>query len=773
MSNLRHLLELEESSYNQCIPESLVAVNHNIATSISRQSAEARIIEEWNADVLAQLGDSVDRATLSLNNTMALIRRWKGEGREVELSSFCNSLERTKFESYDDLDGYAHTPASRNWTGLLAHEAERYEELMALLNSRMAYDYEYFIERRIEPAMDLIDKFSDLESPSVQFDHDALTDGIHEALRGVDGLLQHVLYQSHQLQIRIGDVEMKFQELLTEYLDLLDRFEKGVLFVQDLLPPGAPLPTYLQYDGPQNPFTLLSPLEIDILDLQYGKDVMTTTTEAILRLIEAIIHEVSVDIVPKQNHQFGGLLSKLRETLRLDDYDPPIYENFNSSHSYSPITDHVSDWSEAGYIAPYSDFGVSSADKDDENRWDNDWKTPTEEKISIPTGMKSFDYLQPLIPTVDIRDLLSVVSSIFQSKLWLVEVAIQGWRLWNIERAYGNPGNIYLSSIHKNGRVKLASLAPWRLLIATALLRVQVQTAAKLFQSTTDCQEPQDNHFLVTPFLFPMLINGANSGGNIQFLHSEAQCLNAWTRTCKGLEASIDQRFHSQIDTLSSLQLDFRSTVDELQNATSCLSETSKLEVNEACCGLKGYRECTFRNSTFVCPKRAKHDLEAGSENFFEIGERKKPYRNAIATHLKDPGFSCQQILESCSSLPCDGANELDIHDEALRAACKIENYLLSITFFCMLVLYHTCAIRACSGFLVSGMHLCCWQDLHDCKMGAISQVRADGTFVDAGTRLQRVEKINATAALLDNLGKVEVLIGCCIFLSWTSSVIS
>ena len=290
----------------------------------------------------------------------------------------------------------------------------------------------------------------------------------------------------------------------------------------------------------------------------------------------------------------------------------------------------------------------------------------------------------------------------------------------------------------------------------------------------SNCRDTMQGTFLANQFLAPILINQANVLGNVHYLKEETKCHQLQQSLCNEMSIQVDPLYQSDISTLHTVHMYHNKTITAIQAMKSCIDiEANRNQMNEACCGLKGFPRTECQSTSLTCPVTV--DIPSKAAAFRPLEEylnEASCQQESIPRDLKDAQFDCVPLANSCTNIPCDGVNEEYLWSKTIQVDCKVELYILDCCTFLLVVVYQILAVNVICTMLFQGIRQVFWRKLCPTGIRFHTHIHENGDLAKGQDRADRSRLLSTAIQRFELVGKIKLTIGIvgCVF--WTITLI-
>ena len=812
IKELHKLVELESNSYLQCTETSFErAINSKLKIQTQDEYSRVEEAQQANKETI-EAAQQISRLCFDTvtNARSSILEWWSLNGQETTVDS-CSEEDETFLESFfggDNSSAIIREEISSLVQDYIQTSSIGLERIHGYAVARFQYDFEYFVTERIHPAIQLLEeKRISLMNESFTFmiDKVQVEHRLRESLHEMELVLDSAKGQLDLLTALLEDYKVTITGFYSAYQDVYQRLMDGARFVGDFLPSGTELPDMFDLTPVPVADSLL-PLHFNFPNndiLESTQEVIERTSKGCLDLLEDIYGEMERQGTHRLRSGASELANTLSLILRFDDYDPPKF--IGSQEGIQNLSDEINHLESLGQVTKSNsktalDHLKPPIDKDFlEDDIDLDLpagdSNPPLSSFTKNAQTRTFQYLQPIFPTISIPEILLSTFSWILSNAWILEVIIQAFRLWGLEAKYSKGAipdlpiidyvedftddkdsskdeskpmflllKVIISTCASPGYLMILTLIPL-CFGAMVMWRPHVQS---------NCRATMQGTFLANQFLAPILINQANVLGNVHYLKGETECHQLQQSLCNEMRIQVDASYQSDISTLHALHMYHSKAVKGIQAMKSCIDiDANKNQMNEACCGLKGFPRTECKLTNLTCPVTV--DITAEAVAFRPLEEYLKEeacLQESIPRALKDAQFDCTPLADPCTNIPCDGVNEEYIWSRTVQVDCKVELYILDCCTFLLMVVYQIFAVNMICTMLFQGIRQVFWRKLCPTGIRFHTHLHENGDLAKGQDREDRFKLVSTAIQRFELVGKIKLIIGIVGFAFWAVTLV-
>ncbi len=787
---------MESRSYQQCSLDAARMIQVELQLATQEEHERVSRIYEANLSTIENARRQKDKCFSAAKDGQSLLLQWQDEGNVVHLVKDQDTCSDDKRDDAEKLLGgefkLLEEEVTSVWDQHFQQTLRGYQLIQQYAQARFQYDYDYFVGLRIEPALTLIASLGSIESLNLSVDDLVITERITSALLRLRETLRRAELALEALKDRVAELSKCLDAFHAAYVEIYDRLMKGAMFVQDMLPPGVPLPGFLNINGLAIADSMLPRFEdMDLFEVDFSSAYLLL--DETVQICIDIIQEVVKELLAQSEHALRGAVSRISEALlsvlKLEDYDPPVF--IGSQGRITTLSDEVA----------FQD-NISHATMEQSrlllarlNTIHMPKETPERSNITVETPMDSFSeestsfaYLRPVFPSLFFPKILALIISVGSSFTWIMEVVIQAIRIWRLDVAYNKVSIPDLPEISydttcdeaeqpKTREVILGALLKFfatpRMLIGLILAPAIVAVIALWYPHVrSSCKETRDGTFLATRFLAPIFINEANALGNAYYLKAELQCHKTQQEICRQMQAQTLAQFQSVQSTFSELEQEYRMSAKVVETIKDCVTNDTMTRIEESCCDIKGFASCSMSSTPGFCPINYAKELPLAFHPLEEYLSEPACNETKWFAGLVEPTFQCEKLSKICEEIPCGGVDKVTLRAETVEADCQVELYALDFFFFVLWTIYHAATINLVSTLLFSGIRNVSWRKLCPEGIQFHTKMREDGSLAKGDDQQDRAERISFAIRRFELGGKLQICAGLGVTLIWVVTIL-
>jgi len=810
LENLQTLAKMEAQSYSTCAKESFTKVLDMELDSLAQtEYARAMIAQDKNRESIELATKMTRDCSRAINLAKQSLQTWRAmNGMESIQNQTCSSEKQAL------LDNFLGNSSSLWMSGEITSQLHSYTEqsthslslVQTYAQNRIQYDYNYFVAERIQPTLALLGNSSlmleDVTLPLLMDEKD-LNLRVEASLQDLQATLQAAKAQIDSLTARLQDYTESIEDFYRHYQDVYRRLRIGAEFVTEFLPPGLSIPQVFDLGNVPRASLLLPtfyhyPTGDFVLQTQ---QVLDKTKEEWIRLLEGMYAEAEHQAKHHLRGHTNDLVDQIASFLEMEGYNPPRFAGERSmaeelAHVQS-LGKQVRENAEEALGPLKQLYQQHTSTRDIPTKLTSSNWNQSAHLVSDVLPTTTFEYLQPLFPSLTIPIFLRSMFSWILDNSWIVETLVQAIRLWILEAKYAK-GAIpdlpvldyeeeYLTRTFEGGDSRslallcksiisvFASPGYWLAVIIVPLsVGIMVLWRPHVQQS---CQESRNGTYLANHFFAPLLINGANAPGNALYLKGETECQKAKQSICNDMQVEFEATIQSDIASLSTLELNRNESVQAMQAMVSCIDlDWNALEMDEACCGLKGYgiRNCSDATNLMICPidELAPRGEAAAFRPVVSYLEDRSCLADDFPLELDNARFNCSALSNACFDIPCASVNEDYLLAKTIETDCQIELYAFDCCSFVIVVVYQILAVSLICTLLFQGIRQLFWRKLCPDGVRFHTQLCENGEVAFGASQMDRFERMSVTIQRYERNGKFKLILGIFTLIWWAMSLV-
>lgn len=797
LDRLKIVLDMESHSYRQCALDSAVAIQYELQIAAQNEHDRVSAIHEANRVVIEKARQRKETCFESAKKAQSLLRQWHDNGSEVESvldPQVCSVDQRAEMDQLLGGDfKLLEEEVTSLWERRFQDTVLGFQSIQDYAEARFHYDYEYFVGHRIQPALDLIDALPNFQAPDLSIEYIALRDRVSEALLRLQNALHRAEIAIETLKANLTQLSGNLDAFYTAYVDVYDRLVKGARFVQDVLPPGVPMPNFL--DITMLPIAdSMMPSFNDVWMFEFNVGSIYPLISDTVELCMAIIQEVINDLMAQSEHALRGATMKIADALtsvlQLEEYNPPVF--IGSQGELSSLGDEVEFQANLGRTALEQTRILIARIANLEVREDgpSHWNIPLEDgDDSLPDDGTTFAYLSPKFPSLFFPKVLALLVFLGSTSTWILDVIIQALRLWKLEDTYSKAAIPDLPEItydrstrdpngeveSKTGQMILSILLKTVFVprMFTALIVVPVLCGAAAFwypHLKARCEDTRDGTFLAIRLIAPILVNEASTPGNAYYLMAERQCYRTQRQICRQMQAQTIARYQADYSAFSELQSELFMSVQVMETMKGCVGESTTKMIEDSCCGIKNFAPCANTSAPGFCSTDDSEELEISFQPLEE--QLREPACNEKFPQLDlvQPSFECEKLSRICEEIPCEGVDKVALVAETVETDCEIEYFCIRVIFLLFRALCNAIAVSLVSTLLFQGIRILRWRTLYPEGICFRTMMREDGSLSEGSCQDDRANRISKAIRGYEFAGRLQIYAGSFVFLVWAVS---
>jgi hypothetical protein len=801
IARLGTLVQMEAASYQDCVQRTARKMGKQLEETAKQDQQVLQEIHDSNRLHIQNAQGIMVTCLANTQKARQSLMQWEKDGMTLPWavpanasSEICTPHRRNQtaqflgqnFQRYDD-------QASDAMESYVDDSQSSLGRMHAYAQERFAYDLQYFVMDRVQPALDyLAEQTARIQTVAITFELDLfLLEGkFRHTLLRLETLLEKAKHHIDVLQEKLEDFKVSIVAFHAGYGDLYHRLELTIDFATELLPPGANLPDFLDLSKLHIaefylPNTALHWPKLD-LDYRAIHDLLDETAQECMVIIMEILETVQAQANQQLRHAMQELANALMNILELKGYNPPTFQG--SQDDIGNLDEELDYQSQRGKeTQKWVKQALANLRLQEWNVENDDVSIPELPKAnySYVQNETSFEYLAMLLPNINIPELLADLVVWILANTWVLEVAIQFYRLYRLEAVYAmgaipnlpeiNYGDIeddsgaYQTKYLIMMMIVKCLLRPHLFIIALLCLPIGVVTVGFWFPHVhQSCVVTTEGTFLARNILSPLLINQANAFGNAQYLSTKFSCQQSQRHLCTDIAAQAEARHQTDWTAFHSVHAQHNQSLEALSLLKDCLEVDTMTELmNEACCGLKGYNTtgCLFPgdmicpiDSTTTPPSAYLH-LETYLSDF--------SCQQDFHWSLSNAQYSCEGLVEVCEQIPCAGVNKDLIRSHSIETDCKAELYAIQFSYFLMATILHAIVINVVCTLLLNGIQRLYWRKLNPCGFIFKTTIREDGTLANGTELEERSQKVALTVQRFETVTKIQFGMGIAVLFAY------
>ena len=791
---LNQLATRESSLYLDCVKHSFDFAGRELNKTTANELHRVRALEESNREILSSFKIAVDQGVLMHTQNARRALHSYQQSRLLPITNstdHCSALDRENLTQLVGHDYFqAEDAVNTIVDSLVTQSLSSAQSLASYAVDRSSYDYYYFVGLKINATLGLLQNIS---APSVDLalDTDVL-DRVKLLLKAILDALRDAHVRIELLRRRMVEFYLSLEDFYVNYVDVFDRLKLASAFVRDFLPNSIPLPGYLDLTGIPLPDAITPPafqlVEFgtqlpDIDDLL--SDYLKKLAELLLELVTELAEEASDQL----RYALEELYELIQELLTLEDYDPPKYlgshNDIGGIDAELAVLDGKSKESQHSIAAALDGLQtVPFGSVVFEGR------VPDASSAGNVTGgeARNFGYLEPRFPSVTIPRLIYAFFAFLFTYQFVIEGAVQCVRFYTLKKKYERnamPELPEVSYVAKNedqdaktSTMNILQVAlfkhfmtPWMAVGLVLFPFAVIGTTVWFPHVKANCVDSSRGTIVARNIMTPLLVNKANAAGNAYHIQAEFQCRKRQRLICEEMYAKSDQTQRKHDFELASAKSDFEKYSDIARILGGCL-DVNMLDdsLNESCCGLEGYTNCTGPGDPLTCPIDISSDRAKAYRPLSEYLFQPEFQINASDVSLQDAHFNCTVLEGICDISPCDGVDSDLIEEMAIAADCRAEVFLLKCCILVLVALYHAIAMNLYTSLIFSGIKHVAWRRLKPQGIMMRTHVNENGELVKGNDLTDRMRRITKAMKHFERIGRLQLYLGAFFAVFWIAS---
>ena len=798
LRRVRFVVDNESNSYLQCTQRASDRFHQQLDDMAKKEYERVINSQKANTETISKAKAATDACVNATKNVRASLVTLSNNGMTIPWvndSSSCTDSNHSDIINFLDEDfEIVENEVSNVFEDYFQSSWHSVEAINSYSQARTAYDYDYFVVRRIEPILALLENAefpNSFEAFIIQAD---LYAQFRSILLQVGLELDKASIQVDILFKRINEFAISIESFHEAYVDIYNRLEQAARFIQDVIPVETQVPpifdlALVPLGDSLLPHTFQIPAFRD--QLPSAKEIVERTAKQALGIANELINALEDQATDHLRATLSTLTEAIREILTFDEYDPPKFvSTLGNSGTPHDETEFLIRRAETAReearkaldklqgIGPLYSNGINAG------------ATLDSEQYNFPEEQTSFQYLRPLSPSFSIPDILEGFITWIYVNTWILEVVVQAVRLWKIEAFYSRgavpdlPKIVYNVDDEKEKHPKSSMsllllcilrtiLTPWMILLII-FFPVCIGTVTFWYPHVNaGCTLSTNGTFFANKILSPLLINEASALGNGFYVKAEYQCQRTQRDLCSKMREQLDARYRTDMMKLLSIQDQHQQSLIKLRLVDICVDSNVDALLNDACCGLKGFpnSRCDGISSELACPIDETANPPAAFRPVKEYTTEpgcKLPIKD---WKLQNSRFDCESISEICSRIPCDGVNEGLIRSQTIKSDCQVETYVIRCLLFALVALYHAIVINIICTLIFKGTRQVLWRRLCPDGVKLLTHINEDGSIVTGDNQSDRSKRVNDAIRQFELVGKLQLGSGFLVLIGWFISI--
>lgn len=793
---IKNIVHQESQAYETCTREffsETVPLKRNQTLQVESQRIEK--VQQQNQEEVDQLQSSTHQCEESLRSAQSALRVWVQVQSGMEISDIfpmvqdrtqCTDEDRRELEEWLWDESASRRQVLEIFDDYRDHTSAAATRISKYAMERATYDYDYFVGQK----MDLAWIEESLHAPDFDFSDILILDG--NLLDAFDGQVLRVLNDAMVrvvlLERRLLDFFESLEGFDANYRQLYARLISASDFVRDFLPRGIPIPSYFDLD--EIPLAdLLLPEVFENIYFDTDLPELGRVRSKFLATLQSRLDNARDEIGDCVRSAVAQLKQALADKFSLEDYHPPLFgsqANVNQSIATDlAATQELGEKTRASL--DYSlRFGISKIGAAKAVT-----RTPNVTLISPPDleDDSTFgDFLKPALPSFFMPRILMALFSLFISHRWLVEILIQCFRAWQLYRqclktvnplmpkiVYGlqDEEHPYAEAVAVIQKTVLKQfITPWMAFGLILLPFAAVGTTLWLPHVKSSCVDSTSGTVLGRHVVVPLLVNQAMMGGNSLHVKNQMQCHRDTERLCYEVFYASDERHRKHKETSDQLLLELDHSKSSLHILDSCI-EIDKLDklFQSACCGWDGYSTaCDENTGVYHCPMNNKTSAVRPFSLLSSYLSEESCLKDFSNFRMQDSRFDCSEMNNMCSDSACPGVDRSLLTKTIISAECQIEVYFMKVCLSVLVALYHSIVINLFCTLIFNGMKQLWWRKICPGGIRLETHMNENGEIIKGADPEERSARVAATMSRFDLMGKLQLTLGCGLFLFWLIS---
>lgn len=791
LQRLHTLVQLESHSYKQCVEESFDKLQLELKEVAREEYDRIQLLHDSNNDMIQNSQNLANTCANAAGKVHDALFRWRKDGMQISWvnnTSICNENDKQRLI---DLLGGESLKVEEEVSLALDEYIQSSENSLSLVHQyavdRFNYDFEYFVTDRIHPAMEFLEGNSFIMPFHPSFDEEEVRRQIWESLSQVKNTMESMRAEVAHLDWKMREFFASVNAFYSAYDDLYNRFLLGATFIRDVIPPGISVPEYFEVSSiPLGVSLLPSTMYLPFIEeFESTQDLLENATSHCLDVLNSLIHNLGAQANQHLRGASDHVTDRLSTLLHFHDYNPPkfvgsregIADPMQELDSHSQLSRAIQNSTKAALAQLHGTGSFDGRDFMESNNMDFD-------EYYISEDGTIFGYLQPRLPRMTIPELIERLISFLFANTWIVEVFLQGFRLWRLEATYARGAIPDLPEVDYSDddkdpeqasasgllMIKLfRSFASPRVVILLIFSPMFVLAVSFWYPHVkTSCDAPYEGTFLANNVFAPLAINEANALGNAHYIKGEFRCYQTRRRVCDQMQAESAVLSRTDMAAFQAVLYQHNHSMEAIEIVQNCVDEETQKQINDSCCGLKGFSsECTTLPSDFICPIDKSSEREAAFRPLVEYLSEPSCDKENFHWNLPEDRYNCLPMVETCEKIACDGVNEDLIRSQVIQTDCKIELYALSCFLFLFWFIYHAIVVNLICTLAFKGIRQISWRKLSPYGIRLRTRLLEDGNLAKGRDKTDREERISTAIKRFELLGWFQCALGGLTFSIW------
>jgi hypothetical protein len=814
LRNLERLIQIESDLYHDCVIQGFQSLTKNMNRTVQIEKDRIDSARIQNTIRVNNAEFTTSTCEKSVQNIRRLLETWQRlSNTPIPLKinttysdETCTSQDQNWLR---DMMGTTIANKDENIVDLIDEYASQsltsLQKVADYTKDRSAYDYDYFIGQKFDRLSAILTNFS-IPDAQIQFPSESVVLDIQLILQNMTMALKDCYVRIDLMSFRLTEFKTSLDAFYLNYIDLYNRFDAISVFVRDFVPDSVSLPSFFDISGLPTADMLIPPtLSIPEFDAVLP-DIDIITTQAIqdvLDLLYATLLETAKDASHQTQEIIERMIEKLKEILRLEDYNPPKYPIGSGSSTIQSPSDEIN------ALKQLSSQAKSNADtilKQLEDRKDSvSYENSTLPPLDIDTasdfdleGSNRFTSLETQLPDMSVPIWLVVVVTWICKRSMYIECLTQLIRLIRLKHKYEKDIQPELPEINFAGKknededeeetnsrtnnpldtVKLFFLRyccnPWVIFGSLCIPLLFFMLIFWFPHIKQSCIDSRNGTFVARNVITPILINKANYRGHAAHSTSTMDCFHKRNSICSEMLSETVEKHENDVRSMRSFLSRFNASGHNIAAVNRCIDDRNlDRQLEKHCCGLQGYfsdnETCEYDQKKDYCPI---DDTQSPPTSFrpLSVISVESGCDATFEPNLDDTTFNCNVLKESCKFETCTGVDENLILQMTIDVDCRAEIYTIQFCMFIALVVYHAIMINLIVSFLFNGMKCIWWRRIRSDRIKMTTLVNEKGEVLIGSDRSDLASRISIMIKTYERLGRIQLGIGGCILVWWLAS---
>lgn len=821
IEDLHLIVRQESNNYHHCTVDAFDKLDGQLNRTVRKEYNRVLAASQYNTKLVERVKNISRQCNKANQKSQDALKQWSSNGMTVPTTTDINETTSISCSemSINSLDGDIYAAENQISSILDQYMDENkngLERIQDYTQSRIEYDYQYFVNDRIKRALDYIDDMaSSVINNNLHFDFTQELSDMTELVINLRSRLQYLLQHLEETKFRMEIMTNQLQSFKSSieqfrifYTDIRERLEKGGEYMKDLLPTGSNIPAF--FDLSMLPLAdSLMPDLFEITgfpsDFPSFEDILNDLS-TLEKIQNDFIIKVQKEVQEILHTQTNDIAEHLREILTLDDYNPPT---FNTPFlGLSTISDEVERILEIGERAKIETIQVLNGTQNfhsSSHGSENTRKPPIFELSRISSmiagnstqfSYKEFNFFSFTVPQFLKSFLVRLLTD-----FWIFELIFQTIRFWRLKKRYERDATPNLPEIDygtgddeeqqastiqfiKNCFSRHFHIQWVVMLLIVLLLWIPVMLIWSPHVND-NCIQSNRGTFLANNMITPLLINAANVPGNQYHTIGESVCNKKKGAVCNAMFSQSELNHHKNYNAFQIYMEDYHQSEEFSHLLFTCVdAESLGEQFQDACCGLEGYS--TTNCSLPLEERKASCPIEEiNLNNDLQESTARKAYRpiqeyrsdcpeDLKSLALEDAIFDCAELHDTCDiqSACSVGVDERLIQPLVAEADCYVERYLIQLCYFVLLSMYHAIMLNIFCTLIINGVRHLSWRKLCPNGIKLKTQLNEQGDIVKGANQQDRTERIMAAVKRFELVGWVQLGLGTATAIFWAISFV-